>query len=248
MKRIKMTIFKNILLAALFMMAILISSAGGAHADMTIAYTLAGAANSTVSCTSQNWDVIGSGIAVTNVTGYNTPQNPGINLPISSGFLSFTTAPMTGSSFSNGLGTWNFGSGGTFNVTGGIPAISALNSNNSALISGSFNNATVQEFALGQYEFFITGASLNATDNANIYNYYGLPSGATSSIAFELTFNGQNTVNNHGQVTGFTSLNTTWSGILEDAPTLTATPIPAAAYLFGSGLMGLAGIRRKIKN
>ena len=29
---------------------------------------------------------------------------------------------------------------------------------------------------------------------------------------------------------------------------VTATPIPAAAYLFGSGLMGLVGIRRKIKN
>jgi len=27
-----------------------------------------------------------------------------------------------------------------------------------------------------------------------------------------------------------------------------ATPIPAAAYLFGSGLMGLVGIRRKMKN
>jgi len=29
---------------------------------------------------------------------------------------------------------------------------------------------------------------------------------------------------------------------------VTATPIPAAAYLFGSGLMGLVGIRRKMKN
>jgi len=29
---------------------------------------------------------------------------------------------------------------------------------------------------------------------------------------------------------------------------VTATPLPAAAYLFGSGLMGLVGIRRKMKN
>ena len=30
--------------------------------------------------------------------------------------------------------------------------------------------------------------------------------------------------------------------------TATATPIPAAAWLLGSGLMGLVGIRRKMQN
>jgi hypothetical protein len=35
---------------------------------------------------------------------------------------------------------------------------------------------------------------------------------------------------------------------LSDQVTVASTPIPAAAWLFGSGLMGLAGIRRKLQN
>ncbi len=53
---------------------------------------------------------------------------------------------------------------------------------------------------------------------------------------------------NQSDYTYFQSGPTSWYANVNGTANVTPTPIPAAALLFGSGLMGLMGIRRQMKN
>ena len=221
-------------------MMTLIASAGAAHAALSIDYTIGGSGSISYDPTVNNY-LSGSGIGVTSVTGNDTPLNPGSTLPISNGVMSFQTGALTGTTGGN---TWNFGSGGTITLQGGF---SANNTNYPAatdLITGTFISASVTELQVGEYQFNFVGASLAGADNPNLYQYFGIPAGYVSSNALNLSFIAES--NTGG---GFSSLNI-YNGTVADAPTpaSSSTPIPAAVYLFGSGLMGLVGMRRKMMN
>jgi hypothetical protein len=231
MKKRRTKIFKNLLLAALFTIT-LISSAGAAHAALSIDYTIGGSGSISYDPTINTF-LNGNALTVTGVTGNYTQSNTGTMLPVTSGLLNFQTGALT----SQTGNVWYFNSGGTITLQGGISALNLQPS--TTLLSGNFLSASVTELALGSFQFDIVGAALDGAENPNIYQYYGIPAGYTSSLALNLSFLG---MSNTGG--GFTSTNN-FGGVVVDAPT--PTPIPAAAWLFGSGLIGLGGIRRKMK-
>jgi len=230
MKLSRINLLKNLLLVALIA-ATMVLSAGAAQAAYTIDYTIGNEQNTLVSYDPNGDKALhGSNLSVTGVTGQGTPSNNGVTLPITSGNLTFQTGALT--SYSNN--TWIFGTPGSFTLTG------AIQSNPSTtLVSGHFTSASITAIDLqaGSFKFNIFGAGLEDFDNRSVYNYFGVPDSYTCTNALALTF----TANIAGNG-GFTS-STITSGTLVDSPT--PTPIPAAAWLLGSGLMGLVGIRRR---
>ncbi len=234
-QEMKRNIYKNLLFATLFVVA-LIYGAGAAHAALSIEYSISDTqpANASV-----HYDPNGDGtlrgvnLSVTGVRGNETAKNPGVTLAITDGNLAFQTGALTSLSGS----TYYFGSPGSFTLTGGISAL-GLNDANTNLVSGHFISASVTSIDLNTFKFEIVGAALNDYDNSSIYSYFGVPEDDTCSNALALSFIAT-TLNG----SGFTSTNIT-GGTLVDTPV--PTPIPAAAWLLGSGLAGLAGIRRRM--
>ncbi|TWJ16692.1 VPLPA-CTERM sorting domain-containing protein [Geobacter argillaceus] len=91
--------------------------------------------------------------------------------------------------------------------------------------------------------------------NSSLYNSTGgeqnlatlLSTGGKSTI-YSFTNFGRNPVTGTSALALTTNFDTvTGIGSTSIAPAATPTPIPAAAYLLGSGLLGLVGIRRKQK-
>ncbi len=125
-------------------------------------------------------------------------------------------------------------------------------------------NATLTGGATGQLPATVT---LSNTTGYNDYfqaitfgttaNFALNLSGATTGNSFALAFlNSAQTsalLTNDTSGNGYaTTIDVTSNGAnvtnMSSQTSVTATPIPAAAYLFGSGLMGLVGIRRKMKS
>jgi len=125
-------------------------------------------------------------------------------------------------------------------LTGGATGVlpSTVSIVNNALNTNNPYNDDFQQVTFGQNMNFSLNLSGAAGNSFMLYFYDGtvsnslLTNNLSSGIATEIdmTKNGAIVTNNSNQVT------------------VSATPIPAAAYLFGSGLMGLVGIRRKMKN
>lgn len=234
MGRRRMHILRNLLFVALFM-ATLISSPGTGHAALSIDYTLgAGGAGSIYY--NNNASLNGVNIPVTNITGYNTSLNSGTSLAITGGMLNFQTGALTSQSGNS----WTFGAGGTITVVGSAPGITGT-----TLLTGTFSSASVTESPLGFFQLDIANATFNGLENASIYQYFLGSSSYVSSSGLVVSFIGTNSA------TGFASqsnLGGIFSGVIADAPTPTPTPVPAAAWLLGTGLIGLVGIRRKVKN
>ena len=234
-KKISSTL-RNLMVATLVGGSLLVS-VSSAHATLYLDYALDSSNpqgsisyNPTLSP-----DLFGSNLAVTTITGNNTTQNAGTAnaLSISGGALSFTTGAYTGQTGN----TLSFAGGGTLSMTGAIGQLSI--GSGSPLLTGTFTSVTVTEIPLtSQLKIDIVGAAFNSVDHQLIYSYFGIPADSTSIDALNLSFIANGTVNG-----GFIS-DSIGSGDLLDFP----TPIPAAAWLLGSGLMGLVGIRRKGKN
>ena len=143
---------------------------------------------------------------------------------------------LTGSGPQNG-GWWSFGSGGTISITGGVQLQGGTDiPSGSTLLTGSFNNAFVQD--LGAQGFKVTFGSFSDTKNADLLSYYGLTPGTPFQGALTLLF----AATDNGAGSPFTSTSV-FSGNVVNAPA--TVPLPAAALLFGSGLIGLAGTMRK---
>jgi hypothetical protein len=230
MKLRKITIYKNLLFATLFS-ATLISGVNAANAALSLSYAVTGGSSSSIVYDpSVDGLLHGNNLTVTGVTGTDTPLNSGTNHTIAGGLLNFQTGAFT----SQSQGVWNFGGGGTISLTGGISDMSLPSS--STILTGSFLSATVTELPVGSFRFDIVGATFGDSDNPAVYSYFGVPAGSTCSNAMSLSF-----LANSIPGGGFTSGNNTIAGQVVDSP----TPIPAAAWLLGSGLMGLVGIRRR---
>jgi hypothetical protein len=225
---------KNLVLFVMTLVSgLLLVGINYSHASMSLDYTLESNSLTSVIYNPTNPYVIANNIGVTEIVGNGTPSNGGSALTIQGGALSFTTGALTSQSGN----IWTFGNGGTLTLAGGISQLSIGNSSN--LVTGSFTSATLVEEAIGSYQFNFVGATLFDTAQQSIYNYFGLPSNATGVAGLDFSFLANSTENG-----GFTSNSINSPASLTDVPNA-PTPIPAAAYLLGSGLMGLFGLRRR---
>jgi hypothetical protein len=182
--------------------------------------------------------LIGSNIEVDTVVGLATPTNTNVTALCLSCALNFNTGVLSkaGGANQNNNGWWSFGSGGTITITGGVQLQGGTDiALGSTLLNGSFNSAFVQD--LGVQGFKVTFGSFNDTKNDSLLSYFGLTPGTPFQGALTLLFGSTNP----GVGGAFTSTSV-FSGNVVNAP---AVPLPAAAWLFGSGLVGLAGALRK---
>ena len=174
------------------------------------------AATSAFADYSYNFDANTS--SVLGQTGYIELQfNPGISSGSASAVITnFTSDGKLGAQILTG------------GVTGALPGAVTINNTTGW-------NDYFQAVTFGNGAHFSLNLAGNA-DNSFGLSFYGAdgmtslltgdPSGFATTI--DMNANGAVINNNSSQVT------------------VAATPIPAAAWLFGSGLMGLAGIRRKM--
>ena len=172
--------------------------------------------------------LIGSGIDVDDVVGLNTALNNNVVSICASCTLDFQTGSSTGG--------WNYGAGGTITITGGIDFPDATTDipTGTTLLQGTFDNATVINLGSGSFEFQIVGGSFTDTKHPDLLAFYGLP---------DIGYNGGlnisfSTTANMGDL--FTS-DQIFSGDVVNQP----VPVPAAIWLFGSGLIGLVGVARR---
>jgi len=179
----------------------------------------------TISSAGGGAPVVGTNIQVDRVVGDSTPLNAGIEGICLSCTLNFTTGGLT----SSGGGTWNFGSNGTISIIGGAQLPGAPNiALGSTLLNGIFDGATVQR--LGFSSFMVSFGTFSDTKHPDLLAYYGLGSGSPFQGAFSLLFSSPIPAPNGA----FTST-TIFNGNVAN----TLVPLPAAALLFGSGLIGL---------
>jgi hypothetical protein len=235
MKLSRTIIVKILLLAALFT-ATQIQLAGTAHAALSLDYTVGGSG-------SIGYDTMlnvlnANGLTVTGVTGNDTPSNQGTTLSIIDGSLIFQTGALASQSGN----VWNFSSGGTIALTGMIQGgqISGFPANTSTLLTGSFLSASVTQLPLGQDLFYIVGATFGGNVNSSICQYFGLSATSNFSNALNLSFTGTPLAGG-----GFLSSNN-FGGAVVDSPQ-TPTPLPAVAWLFGSGLFGLFCAKKRAR-
>lgn len=183
--------------------------------------------------------LVGSNIEVDNVVGLSTPANANVTALCLSCALNFTTGGLTNAGgpppSGNNNGWWSFGSGGTVTITGGVQLQGGTDiALGSTLLNGTFNSAFVQD--LGLQGFKVTFGTFFDTKHPDLLAYYGLTPGTPFQGAFTLLFDSPNP----GVGGAFTSTN-----IFSGSVVNTVVPLPAAAWLFGSGLLGLAGALRK---
>jgi hypothetical protein len=89
---------------------------------------------------------------------------------------------------------------------------------------------------LGVQGFKVTFGSFSDTKNDSLLSYFGLTPGTPFQGALTLLF----AAPDNGVSSAFTSTSIVGGSIAN-----TPVPLPAAAWLFGSGLVGLAGAIRK---
>jgi hypothetical protein len=199
-----------------------------------IDFNLSAPTSGIISYTGGSSALIGSNIEVDNVVGLSTPANANVTSVCLSCLLNFNSGTLTGSGPQNG-GWWSFGSGGTISITGGVQLQGGTDIPlGTTLLTGSFNNAFVQDLGT---QFKVTFGSFTDTKNVDLLSYYGLPLGLYNG-ALTLLF----AAPDNGAGSAFTSTSV-FSGNVVNAPA--PVPLPAAAWLFGSGLIGLAGVLRK---
>ncbi len=181
--------------------------------------------------------LLGSNIAIDFLEGYGMPQNNNTQVALQNAVLNFTSGALTNTTVNNGITTWYFGSGGSINITGGSTTLGI--SAGSTLLTGQFSQSTVTELPNGVFTFAIVGSTFSDTKNPLIYAYFNQTDyGCTSGMNFSFL---------PGPSSGNAiQSNQVLSGDIVNVPN-SPTPIPAAAWLLGSGLMGLFGLRRKEK-
>lgn len=199
---------------------------------MEIDFNISSPTSGTISYGGGGGALIGSGIEVDNVVGLSTPANSNVVSPCLSCILNFTSGSLTGS----GSGSWAFGPGGSISITGGAQLQGSTDIPlGSTLLSGTFNNASVQ--GLGGQGFKVTFGSFNDTKIPELLTYYGMTAGTPFQGALTLLFS----ATDNGAGSPFAS-----SAVFGGSVANTAlVPAPAALWLFGSGLLGLVPAFRK---
>lgn len=204
---------------------------------ISLDFNIGAPTSGTVSYAGSGGALIGSNIEVDSVVGLSTPANANVTALCLSCALNFNTGGLVnaGGPPPNGSnnGWWSFGSGGTVTITGGVqlqgvPDIAL----GSTLLTGSFNSAFVQD--LGLQGFKVTFGTFFDTKHPDLLTYFGVTPGTPFQGAFTLLFESPNP----GVGGAFTS-----TSIFSGNVVNTVVPLPAAVWLFGSGLAGLLAAR-----
>ena len=125
--------------------------------------------------------------------------------------------------------------------TGGVGTFAAPGSFDLGLLTGGLNlsltQAAVEYLSTGFVDFVFAGAfaSIDSQDLP-----YGLVIGEPVTLSFSAQVDPTSVTSSGGFLTGFTASGT---GEVQGA----VVPVPAALWLFGSGLIGLVGIARRKK-
>ena len=217
--------YKSLLIGMSCVMASLISVSASAS---TIDFAVNAPTSGTISYDGST-ALIGSGIDVDTIVGLSTPLNAGAAISCDGCLLNFTSGANTGG--------WDFGSGGTISIVGGVSAAGIAGG--ATLLSGTFDSASVFDVGGGTFNFKITGGSFNDTKHPDLLTYFGMPL-VDYQGGLNISFN--TTVSPLSVGDAFTSA-TVFSGNIVNSP----VPVPAAVWLFGSGLLGLVGVARRKK-
>jgi len=183
----------------------------------------------------------GTGIDFHSILGVDTPSNDGNSLVCIRCELNF----QTGNNITEGqtTGIWTFAGGGSLVITGSVETQGGDLIADGTLASGSFTEALV--FGGGS-TLTLSGLGVDEK-NQGLIEYFGLGPDftfASTQIALgTVDFYPCNgiTPSTPSECGGF-------SGTVTNADfDNMAVPVPAAVWLFGSGLLGLVGIARRRK-
>ena len=208
---------------------------------VSLDFNISAPTSGTVAYGGSDGALTGTSIEVDNVVGLSTPANPNVTSICLSCVLNFTTGTLAGAGGPGGSnnGWWSFGSGGTITITGGVQLQGGTDIPSGAtLLTGSFNSAFVQD--LGLQGFRVTFGTFFDTKHPDLLSYYGLSTGTPFGGSFTLLFESPKP----GVGGAFTSTSI-FSGSVVNTVAIAAVPVPAAVFLFGSGLAGLCAMVRK---
>ena len=213
---------------------------GSAMADVIEFSTSDGHTSGTIQWLGGIAPLIGSGIKIAEVAGAGTPSNSGVQLPVTSGLLGFTTGAFD--HYDTGAQTFYWKTGGGLTITGSGPGCLTLSgcgtgtpntTSGSPLLSGSLISARLLG---GQLKLFVPNGT--DTKDPTLLNFYGeapgmiwVFSGGISTTPLPTTIN---------LTTGFTVQSAGGTHILNTVPDGGMT-----LMLLGSALVGLETLRRR---
>jgi hypothetical protein len=180
--------------------------------------------------------LIGSDLTIGFVAGFFTPQNAE-SFPVVGGQLNFTTGLFAGSSPGQG---YVFEGGGSFRITGAVPA-AGIEDSSTVLLDGTFTGAT---FGFGPPEFptqFAVRPRGTDVKNDQLMAFFGLVPGTPMNFfGFILTDPPIDGLDGGGfSVTAF---NTDIPNVPDSVPPI---PEPASLLLAGTGIAAMA-LRRRL--
>jgi hypothetical protein len=163
--------------------------------------------------------------------------------------VSFSANNNNGAAWTSGGVNGGHTNAGAFN--GFLGATAATNSS-WGIYSGGANSATVQQADLGSYWNNLNLATSGAPNIGSMGGYLVTPANSAEANLANLATTGYvdqilyyySNGDTGGRGTAVATIRTLLNGT--GSTQLLATPIPAAAYLFGSGLLGMFGLRRKM--